>query len=472
MAATAAAVCAQRSLGLRSLFASIGALDTSNTSAHNIAMSAAAHAGRAETVPIAQLAAFLRSARIVGTTVTDLGEWSLHQMSEVGLLEALQQTWGKSRDEEKAYRQSFAELCNCDYDHLSFSQFESVLVIIAAQTFARPPHDFYGDGFFETTDKTAALLDYLEVPEDVPAAYSRAQSPGARSGSRSATPKPRSAGRPISLHAYGEDFATLDTSNATWNATWMQSPGTRSPLGSTRNSMGTRSMQSSFIVSRPGTRSGRPSTADSSNTTEYWQKVMGVTTGRSRSATPDSLALSTSVSRPQTTDPVQKRARQTGYGQKGIGRQWLREAIRIVNPHDTSWRLTLESVEIFLRKVMKVTPEGCDILKPGMLQEMFAETDLDKDGAVSLEELSLAVSARFKRRYHAERWKTLVRMANQVALQRKHWPPEVFLNPPIEPPQQRPKSRQVALGCSERAREGERGEGRKGAGQGGGEREA
>ena len=60
-----------------------------------------------------------------------------------------------------------------------------------------------------------------------------------------------------------------------------------------------------------------------------------------------------------------------------------------------------------------------------MVEDMFAETDLDKDGTVSLHELSLAVSCRFKRRYHADRWKTLVRMAITVSLQRKHWPPEV-----------------------------------------------
>lgn len=116
-----------------------------------------------------------------------------------------------------------------------------------------------------------------------------------------------------------------------------------------------------------------------------------------------------------------------------------------MNPQDTSWRLTVGSIEHFLQKTMKLTPVTCDILKPGMLRDMFAETDLDKDGSVSLEELSLAVSARFKRRFHAERWKTLIRMANSVSLQRKHWPPEVYLNPPIEPAHQRPKNRQVAL---------------------------
>jgi hypothetical protein len=453
----AGAVCAQREQGLQNLFQSIGALDPQRTDERTMALKKPGEARPAHTgsVPIAQLAAFLRSARVVGTTVTDLGEWQLRQVSEVGLLEIIQETWAKSRDEEKAYRQSMAELCQTEYDHLTFEQFVSLLVVIAGQALMRPVHEDFGSGFSETTDKTAALLDYLEVPLDWPA-HSRVQSPStgpkSRSSSRTTTPNRFGGGavKPTSLHAYGADFAILETSNATWNATWMnqRSPGSRvrSPVNSMRNSMGTRSMQTSFIVSRPGTRnSGRPGTAESSNTTEYWQKVMGITAGRSRAVTPDTLSASMSVSRPQSTDPVHRRARQTGYGQKGIAKQWLREAIRIVNPHDTSWRLTVESIEIFLRKTMKLTPEGCDILKPGMLADMFAETDLDKDGTVSLEELSLSVSARFKRRYHAERWKTLIRMANQVALQRKHWPPEVYLNPKIEAAQQRPKSRQVLI---------------------------
>jgi len=40
-----------------------------------------------------------------------------------------------------------------------------------------------------------------------------------------------------------------------------------------------------------------------------------------------------SVGRPQTTDPLVKRVKQTGYGTKGTAKQWLREAIRIINHH-------------------------------------------------------------------------------------------------------------------------------------------
>jgi len=169
--------------------------------------------------------------------------------------------------------------------------------------------------------------------------------------------------------------------------------------------------------------------------------VLGTTSLRPQSRGTELLSASVSVSRPQTTDPVHKRAQQTGQGQKGIARQWLREAIRIINPSDANWRLTIESIKTFLERIMKVTPESCDILKPGMLNDMFAETDLDKDGTVSLEELSLSVSARFKRRYHADRWKTLVHMANQISLQRKHWPPEVYLNPPIDGTSPKPAKR-------------------------------
>ena len=128
----AGAVCAQREQGLQSLFKSIGELDPQRTDERTIALKTRGEARPAHTdsVPISQLAAFLRSARVVGTTVTDLGDWQLRQVSEVGLLEILQETWAKSRDEESAYRQTMAELCQAEYDHVTFQQFVSLLVVI------------------------------------------------------------------------------------------------------------------------------------------------------------------------------------------------------------------------------------------------------------------------------------------------------------------------------------------------------
>jgi hypothetical protein len=350
--------------------------------------------------------------------VTELDEWNVQPLNEVGLLLLLQEVWGKSRHDEVAFRQSVEDLNARDYDELSYAQFEAVLVQVAAQTFVRPFGN-HSDGdsrqFFTVSDKVMGLLDYLEVPFDMQP-LSRAQSPtGSR---RDTTQSPQSRlstpggarGSGKGRH-FGNAISPLD-------ASWMQNPsrpGTSTSVASrdTCMSTGARSTQKSFIVSRPRTSNReRPGTAESSNTTEYWQKVLGGTL-RPQSRGADSLSPSISVGRPETADLTVKRARQTGYGDKGIAKQWIREAIRIINPSDATWRLTMESIETFLIKKMKVTPESCDILKPGMLNDMFAETDLDKDGTVSLEELSLSVSARFKRRYHADRWKTLIRMANQ-----------------------------------------------------------
>jgi hypothetical protein len=448
----AAIALSQRQDGLKSLFRSIGALDPLNTTMHGISVrkgvGAAPGGGGAGGEPggkaqIAKLSAFLRSVRVVGDKPMELQGWVLRPLSEVALLELLMRAaW--SRHEETAVRQSYHELTSVDYDQLSYQQFEMVLVQIAMQTMSSPK-ELEGTSFFDVSGKAAALLDYLEVPYDgmllsVPA--SRAQSPSRtfRPGSHAGTPATATRQSEVGRH-FGDS-----------DAQWMR-PGTQSSMrpgsqpGSQRSSGGpgspsSRSMQKSFSVSRPSTRnSDRPGTAESSNTREYWQKVLALPL-RSQSRVSDSLVASMSVSRPQTTDPLVKRVKQTGYGTKGIAKQWLREAIRIINPNDSSWRLTKETIELFLVKVMKVTPESCDVLKPGMLNEMFAETDLDKDGTVSIEELALAVSARFKRRLHAERWKTVVRMANQVSLQRKHWPPEVYLNPPIESGVFQPKSRE------------------------------
>ncbi len=440
----AAIALSQRQDGLKSLFRSIGALDPLNTTMHGISVckgvGAAPGWGGAggapdSKAPIANLCAFLRSVRVVGDKPMELQGWVLRPLSEVALLELLMRAaWSKSSDEETAVCQSYHELTSVDYDQLSYQQFEMVLVQIAMQTMWSPK-ELEGTLFFDVSGKAAALLDYLEVPYagmllSVPA--SRAQSPNrtSRPGSR--------AGIPATVTRQSEVGRHFGDSDAQWMRTGTQSsmrPGSQ-PV-SQRSSGGpgspsSRGMQKSFTVSRPSTRnSHRPGTADSSNTREYWHKVLALPL-RSQSRVSDSLVTSTSVGRPQTTDPLVKRVKQTGYGTKGIAKQWLREAIRIINPGDSNWRLTKETIELFLVKVMKVTPESCDVLKPGMLNDMFAETDLDKDGAVSLEELALAVSARFKRRLHADRWKTVVRMANQVSLQRKHWPPEVYLNPPIE----------------------------------------
>lgn len=349
--------------------------------------------------------------------MTKLEEWNVHPLNEVSLLLLLQDVWSKSRNEEDAFRQSVEDLNATDYDELSYEQFEAVLVQVAAQTLVRPSgNQSDGDSrcFFTVSDKAMALLDYLEVPLDIQP-LSRAQSPtGSRRGtmhspgSRLSTPGGAWGGG--RGRDFGDVFSPLDSS-------WMTlRPGTSRPGTSTsvasRISTGARSTQKSFTVSRPRTsNSVRPGTAESGNTAEYWQKILGGTLRPLRGA--DSLSPSISVSRPYTTDPTIKRARQSGYGEKGIAKQWIREAIRIINPSDSNWRLTLDSIETFLLKKVQVTPESCDILKPGMLNDMFAETDLDKDGTISLEELSLSVSARFKRRYHADRWKTLIRMANQ-----------------------------------------------------------
>ena len=363
----------------------------------------------------------------------ELQGWNLRPLSEVALLELLMHVaWSKSHDEEAAVRQSVEELNAVDYDQLSFQQFETVLVQIAVQTLSLEPAELGSSVAFDVSGKTTALLDYLEVPLDgmmLSAPASRAQSP-----SRSSRPVSR-AGTPGDASRLGDVGRHFGDSDVPW-----MRPGTSSSSG-LRASPGSRSMQKSFTVSRPSTRnSGRPGTAESSNTREYWQKVLALPLRPPSRGDP--LVTSMSVSRPQTTDPLVKRVKQTGHGTKGIAKAWLREAIRIINPHDTSWRLTKDTIAGFLVKVMKVTPESCDILKPGMLDSMFVETDLDKDGMVSLEELSLAVSARFKRRLHADRWKTVVRMANQVALRRKHWPPEVYLNPAIDSGVPRPKSRE------------------------------
>lgn len=424
---TVAISLSQRQTGLRNLFQRINAIDPSKTTPHGSDKIAGI---KDSSLPISLLATFLRSLRIVGDKVSQLGGWTVQPLDEVRFLQLLQEVVWK-RGEEELFRQSYKELNNADYDHLSYEQFQAVLVQIAAQTFYVGPLERSGSFFLSLSEKVNALLDHLEIPSDNDP-LNRRHSPTKSTGARLGTPN--------SLTSTGtKNYSEPASPDSMWIDNTISSTGTR------RSSIATRNAQKSFTVSRPATR---PGTADSSNAAEYWQRVLGGTlqVGHSRPnsrGTDIDLGLRhdklVSVSRPHSTDPAMQRARHTGQGQKGIARQWLQQAIRIINPLDTRWSLTKQSIEDFLVKTMKVTPESCDILKPGILDSMFAETDLDKDGTVSIDELCLAVSARFKRRRHADHWRILVRMANQVSLRRKHWPPEVYLNPPIESKPIQPK---------------------------------
>ena len=66
----------QRRAGLLALFDSVGALDLEGTTAHTIALCRQPGAAGV-TVPIAQLTAFLRSARLVGGGAMELDECCL-----------------------------------------------------------------------------------------------------------------------------------------------------------------------------------------------------------------------------------------------------------------------------------------------------------------------------------------------------------------------------------------------------------
>ena len=99
----------QRRAGLLALFDSVGALDVEGTTAHTIALRRQPGAAGV-TVPIAQLTAFLRSARLVGGGAMELDEWMLRPLTEVEFLELLMHVRSGAGDEEAAMRQSLQVL--------------------------------------------------------------------------------------------------------------------------------------------------------------------------------------------------------------------------------------------------------------------------------------------------------------------------------------------------------------------------
>lgn len=117
-----------------------------------------------------------------------------------------------------------------------------------------------------------------------------------------------------------------------------------------------------------------------------------------------------------------------------VGKQAIRDAIEIINPHDSSWQITQESLRSFLEQRMKLTPVTCKVLQDGALAQMFLDTDLDRDGVVTLEELAfyLASPPRFKRHRHGATWKEIISMACSVRLAKHHHTPNVYLYPVIE----------------------------------------
>ena len=395
----------QRRAGLLALFDSVGALDLEGTTVHTIALRR--QPGGA-TVPIAQLTAFLRSARLVGGGAMELDEWMLRPLTEVEFLELLMHVRSGAGDEEAAMRQSLQVLNARGYDHLTFEHFEALLQHIAAHTLSRPHADaFQAQGALGETvsvdNKTSALLDYLEVPFETFETLGRDQlsaRPGSQSqGSRVGSPVHKQESR-LGTSQSGSVGATMSRLGTPGGSVIDLQRSVKQTSGSgalgraldlrlrAQSSLNARSarMQTSFIVSRPATRSSssRPGTAESSDSIEYWNMIMADSVKfRDPKGLHATVARGRNASVPAETGPSGKRARATGYGQRGVARQWLQEAIRIINPGDPNWCLTQESVLRFL-KMMKVTPESCDILKPGVLADMFAETDLEKNGVGSL----------------------------------------------------------------------------------------
>ena len=400
----------QRRAGLLALFDSVGALNLEGTTAHTIALRRQPGAAGV-TVPIAQLTAFLRSARLVGGGAMELDEWMLRPLTEVEFLELLMHVRSGAGDEEAAMRQSLQVLNARGYDHLTFEHFEALLQHVAAHTLSRPHADaFQVQGALGETvsldNKTSALLDYLEVPfetfesemlgRDQLSARPGSQSQGSRVGSpvhkqesRLGTSQSGSIGMGATMSRLGTPGGSvIDLQRSVKQTSGSGALGRALDLHlRAQSSLNARSarMQTSFIVSRPATRSSsrRPGTAESSDSIEYWNMIMADSVKfRNPKGLHPTVAQGRGASVPAETGPSGKRARATGYGQRGVARQWLQEAIRIINPGDPNWCLTQESVLRFL-KMMKVTPESCDILKPGVLADMFAETDLEKNGVGS-----------------------------------------------------------------------------------------
>ena len=112
--------------------------------------------------------------------------------------------------------------------------------------------------------------------------------------------------------------------------------------------------------------------------------------------------------------------------------QAIFDAIRVINPNDIEWQLTQDSIRTFL--VSKgLTEATCEILKPGLLEEMFSESDSDRDGYISKHELKMACSlGRFRHRKHAELWVLLVKLGCSTAMARRFRPPEECISPPVQ----------------------------------------
>ena len=148
--------------------------------------------------------------------------------------------------------------------------------------------------------------------------------------------------------------------------------------------------------------------------------------------------------------PSNRQSRPSNADWIDITDQAVLDTIRVVNPEDRDWQLSPASIVKFLQSE-GLTEFTCDMLKPGVLDAMFAEADRDGDGFLNKREFKLACSVgRHRFRRHTELWLSLVRMACSRALARRHHSPEDVLQPKFQERQHAGPTRQAIFAQFER----------------------